>query len=160
VRRGTRKHLSIGLADKGFQVIRACIAAIGVVAALSAPRPVRVRTAMRYVRVDDATRTRSMNAFNRGLYLDSLIAPFESSDSLASPSRRIVRVQGSIEVDGNRARVCLMMLNVLARPITGPDTAVVQLGELDSVLTSYGVRYARILAQERMPASFSTARCP
>jgi len=114
---------------------------------------------MRYVRVDDATRTRSMNAFNRGLYVDSLIVPFESSDSLASPSRRIVVVQGSIEVDGNRARVCLMMRNVLARPITGPDTVVVQLGDLDSVLTSYGARYARILAQERVPSSFSNARC-
>ena len=114
---------------------------------------------MRYVGVDDATRTRSMNAFNRGLYLDSLIVPFESSDSLASPSRRIVRVQGTIEVDGKRARVCLMMLNVLARPIAGPDTAVVQVTELDSVLTSYGARYARFLAQDRKPASLSTARC-
>ena len=140
-------------------MIRACLGAIVIVAALSAPRPVRVRTAMRYVQVDSATRTRSMNAFNRGLYQDSLIAPFESSDSLASPSRRIALVQGSIEVDGGRARVCLALIDVLARPIVLPETTVVKLNALDSLLTWYGARYARLLAQDRLPSSFSKARC-
>jgi hypothetical protein len=140
-------------------MIRACLVVMALVAAFAAPRPVRVRTTMRYVGGDDATRTRSMKAFTRGLYEDSLIAPFTAADSLASPSRRIVVVQGSIEVEGSRARVCFMLRNVLARPISGPDTAVVQLAELDSVLTSFGARYARILAQERVPDSFSKARC-
>lgn len=140
-------------------MIRACLGAIALAAALSAPRPVRVRTTMRYSQVDEPRRTQAMNAFNRGLYQDSLIAPFAPSDSLASPSRRTVVVQGSIEVDGGRARVCLMLRNVLARAIAGPDTAVVQLSELDSVLTSYGARYARHLAQDRLPSSPSSARC-
>ena len=57
-------------------MIRPCLCAIAVVAALSAPRPVRVRTTMRYVQLDEPRRTQAMNAFNRGLYQDSLIAPF------------------------------------------------------------------------------------
>jgi hypothetical protein len=112
-------------------VIRACIAAI----VLSPHCPLRVQSAFAPQCATFVSTTHA-DAFDEriqpGLVLDSLIAPFESSDSLASPSRRIVRVQGSIEVDGNRARVCLMMLNVLARPITGP-TRRRATRELDSV---------------------------
>jgi len=52
-----------------------------------------------------------------------------------------------------------MLLDVLARTITPPETSVVQLSDLDSTLASYGARFARVLTQDRLPYSFSRARC-
>jgi len=138
---------------------RAWFGAVALVATLAAPRPIRLRTIMSYIQFDEPHRTQAMAAFKRGLYQDSLIVPFSQSDSLASPSRRTVVVRGSLEMDGSRAKVCFMLLNVLARPITEPETVTVQVAELDSVLTTYGARFARLLAREQLPSSFSTARC-
>jgi len=140
-------------------MIRACLGAVALAATLAAPRPIRLRTIMSYIQFGEPYRTQAMAAFKRGLYQDSLIVPFSQSDSLASPSRRTVVVRGSLEMDGSRAKVCFMLLNVLARPITEPETVTVQVAELDSVLTTYGARFARLLAREQLPSSFSTARC-
>ena len=138
---------------------RAWFGAVALVATLAAPRPIRLRTIMSYIQFGEPYRTQAMAAFKRGLYKDSLIVPFSQSDSLASASRRTVLVRGSLEMDGSRAKVCFMLVDVLARPITEPDTATVQLAELDSVVAAYGARFARVLAQERWPSSLSTARC-
>ena len=140
-------------------MIRACLGAVALAAALAAPRPIRLRTIMSYIQFGEPYRTQAMAAFKRGLYQDSLIVPFSQSDSLASPSRRTVVVRGSLEMDGGRAKVCFMLVDVLTRPITEPETATVQLAQLDSAVAAYGARFARVLAQERLPSSFSTARC-
>ena len=77
-------------------MIRACLGAIALAAALSAPRPVRVRTTMRYSRsTSPVERRRRTERVQSGLYQDSLIAPFAPSDSLASPSRRTVWCKGA-----------------------------------------------------------------
>jgi hypothetical protein len=142
-------------------MIRALLSGVILAGVLSpAPRPVRIRTTMRYYQFDEPRRTQAMNALNRGLYQDSLIAPVSPSDTALGIARpRIVVIRATFDGQDQRVRVCLVPLNVLAQPIIAPDTATVKYSELDSVLTSVGARYARLFAQDRLPASTFGPRC-
>ena len=146
----------------------------GLVGALLAPAPVQVRFSMSVqpgLQVDAAAARR---ALERGLFADTLIRPYTTGeiDSLLArgqrayrdslppqPSPTIVLVRARLTGTGSSVSVCLVALSLLAQPLAGPDTVTSSLAALDSVLASYGARYAQVLANRRWARGSSNGRC-
>lgn len=68
-------------------------------------------------------------------------------------------IEGGFAERGDDVRVCLVVFDLLAPTVAGPDTIVVAKGAVDSVLTEFGDRYARILSAQRWPVKQTKDRC-
>jgi hypothetical protein len=139
-------------------MLRLALLSAALVGALLAPTPVQVRF-MVYVQpglpVSAATVRKSIE---RGLFTDSLVRPYgrgtfdsvmaqarrANGDTLSRP--RMAILQARISGTASSVSVCLVAMNLLAQPIVGPDTVTSTVAALDSVLASYGSRYASLLA--------------
>src|SRR5262249_48816007 len=87
----------------------------------------------------------------RALFADSLIVQTKPDSVIipGSPHRGLFLVRGHIEQRDDRLKVCLSILNILQRPVVGPDTATIQPAQLDSVLLAFGHHAATALAERR-----------
>ena len=138
--------------------MRSTILAVAIASAFALPTPVHVRFRMH--RSDPADEARAEQALSRGLYRDSLIVVVPRVDPLRPhPTGRTAVIDVGFAERGDEVRVCLIVFDVLARTVAGPDTAVVAKGAVDSVLTEYGAHYARILSEQRWPARQTSHRC-
>jgi hypothetical protein len=136
-------------------------------AAAPAPKPVYVRFSFKSSPPEIASR--AVAALERGLFSDSLIV--RAPDSLrlnwgtriptdsAGRSRiaTTVLVRGRITPQGTDVDLCIVLLNTLSRPMSGPDSTRIPAQQLDSALTAIGRRYAEILAGQRRPAASATS---
>ena len=99
---------------------------------------------------------RITDALQRGLYMDSLIAPggiprstpVNPGDSAAWANRqRAAAIRGLVDTSGTRLEARLTLVNVLAQPLVGPDIIRVERASLDSAFVALGRRYAARLAR-------------
>jgi len=110
-------------------------------------------------------------AFRRGFYSDSSVVP--PADTLAArpvsslplDSATRARIGTTVVVDGsvrstdNGVELCLQLLNILAQPITEPDTVRVHRAALDSALVLAGHRHAEVLVHRAGRRGPSNMRC-
>lgn len=138
-------------------------------AAAPAPRPVFVRFTV--AAASPEITARAIAALRRGLFSDSLIIQAPDSlrprfgpdfkiptDSLGrSLLPPVALVRGKITARSAEVDLCIVLLNTLTRPMSGPDSVRVRPEQLDSSLAAIGRRYAEVLAQQRRPGASSTS---
>ena len=110
-------------------------------------------------------------AFRRGFYSDSNVVPPAETlaarpvTSLPLDSATRARIGMTVVVDGsvrstdNGIELCLQLLNILAQPITEPDTLRVDRTALDSALALAGHRHAEALVHRSGRRGPSNVRC-
>jgi hypothetical protein len=136
-------------------------------AAAPAPKPVHVRFALK-TSPPELT-SRAVAALQHGLFSDSLIVPATDSQRLRwgmtiptdsvgrSQLATVAQVKGKITAQGGAVELCVVLLNVLLRPMSGPDSLRIRPEKLDSALAAIGRRYAEVLARQRRPDVSSTS---
>jgi hypothetical protein len=130
-----------------------------VVAALLPPKAYRVRIWINSSRAAANETARVTAALERGLYLDSLIikgAPTpvvplaDPRDSVGWENRtRAAMIRGDMDESGGKLEIRVQLLNILLRPMAGPDTIRVDRASLDSAVVARGRDYAKVLAKIR-----------
>src|SRR5262245_61091793 len=97
-------------------------------AAFSAPVPVYLRFAFSTDGLSAADASSAHAKLEHALFADSLIVQTKPDSVVTpgSPHRGLFLVRGRVEQRNDRLNVCLSILNVLLRPVVGPDTATIQ----------------------------------
>lgn len=145
--------------------IRSVLAAL--VVTIVPPVPVALRFHVHSEDPRDVTRV--VAALGRGFYADSdVIAPAETlkaqvgSFLIDSAARRrrgtTIIVDGSIAERGELLEIRLGLLNILAQPMTAPETLRVRRESMDSVLETIGHKYASSIARRNARRRMSRQR--
>ena len=143
----------------------------GVLVAFAPPRPVNLKFHLHGSGASPADLEQINTAFRRGFYSNSSVTPpaetlsARPAASLPIDSARrarigmIVVLDGFVRVTDTRVEVCTQLLNVLAQPITEPDTLHVDRSALNSALAVAGHKHADAFARRSGRRGPSNMRC-
>jgi hypothetical protein len=138
---------------------------MAIVSLLSEPPRFSVRIMIDASRATPPVHALAIVALEHGLYDDSVIVAAapptmdQFRDSTLRDRPGIAVLRGRIAVNGDSAKVCLAVYDVLLRPMIGADSFSVAVAEFRDGLSAAGRRIARQLADRKFQPGPSTRPC-